>query len=57
MTFNNIAINDGCMARLEFWRNVVLGFYARKIYKLFYIYRETFALQINTPACAAPSSG
>jgi hypothetical protein len=57
MTFNNVAINDGCVARLEFRRNLVLCFYTRKILDVLDIYRETVVLKVNTPACAASSSG
>ncbi len=57
MTFNYIAINDGCMASLEFWRNMVTGFNTCKIFFFFNIYREAIVFQIQSPAYAATSSG
>jgi len=56
MAFQDIAINDGCMAGQQFGRNVVPGFDLGQVLKFFDLDGETVPLQIRYPARAATSS-
>lgn len=56
MSFNRIAIHDGCMTRLEFVWNMILGFDRGKVFLFYYIYFKACFFQVTAPVCAASSS-
>jgi len=57
MSFDRIAIHDGCVARLEFGRDLVLGFDRGEVFLVDDFNLKSVFFQILTPGCAASSSG
>lgn len=55
MSLNNVAIYNGRMARLEFYRNLVLAFYRRQILYIFYPHGVTVLFQVSAPIATATS--
>lgn len=55
MSLDNVAIHDGGVARLEFWRHLVADFHSRKILYVLGFYPEPAFLQIITPRATAAS--
>ena len=55
VSFYDVPINDGCVARLEFWRNAVLRFDGRQILDVLCFNRETILLQMAAPVTTAAS--
>ena len=55
MSFNNIAINDSCMARVELTGNLVAGFDCCQILYTFLFYGEAMFLKVRAPIATAAS--
>ena len=55
MAFNNIAIYDGGVARLEFYWNPMAGFYRGQVLHIFHLNGVAILFQIITPIAAAAS--
>jgi hypothetical protein len=56
MALYDIAIDDGCMARLEINRNVIPGFDLRDFVAVFCFYDQATLFQMFNPATAAASA-
>ena len=56
MAFNNVAINDGCMAGLGLQRDFVVGFYLGELRALFRLYDKADIFQMLAPTAAAASA-
>jgi len=56
MSFYYIAIDDGCMARLEMTWNLILGFNLRDFSGVLCFYGEATIFQMLYPATAATSA-
>lgn len=56
MTFENVAINDGRVAGLQFIRNFVIGLYLRESCCLFRVDRKADCFQVLAPAFTATSA-
>jgi len=56
MSFQYVAINDGCMARLELYRNIVAGFEIREVANILRENSKASVFQVFTPAAATSSA-
>jgi hypothetical protein len=56
MSFQYVAINDGCVARLEFNRDAVSGFDLRDVTNFLRCYSKACVFKVFAPAAAATSA-
>jgi hypothetical protein len=55
MSFDDVAIHDGSVARMEAGGDVVLGFYGRKVRSIMYLDCKIVVFQIAYPVATTAS--
>jgi hypothetical protein len=55
MSFDDIAIDDGCVARLELWRNLIAAFHLGQVLDILHLYGITVVFHVVDPVTTAAS--